>query len=364
VTAGRAGGLWLALAGCAGGGEEGSAPTADGPVVGVQTLSHAGLTLEVWYPADPVHAGEPTEEVAFEEALSEEVLAALGSPELPRVDSGAVRGAAVHPDGPFPAVVFSHGFGGTREQSVSLTTHLAAQGFVVVATDHRGRSLPDFVPCVFSPALDGCELAIDDPAPPELSSLADWLDAPTDGFDGMVQAGAYGLFGHSAGGGSTVTAGNDDPRFVALAPMAGGDAVTRSDVAVQRWAGSCDGLVGADALLEAHDASAAGRHAELVGAGHLAFSDLCALDLGGIVEELAGRDDVNQVILDLAADLAVDGCPEAAPLVDSPDCADGFLDLDTSEGLLEEGLASFFRAELLGDGDGAYPDDPAVRVID
>ena len=43
--------------------------------------------------------------------------------------------------GPFPVVLFSHGYAGFPEQSVSLTTHLARWGFVVVAPDHVERSL-------------------------------------------------------------------------------------------------------------------------------------------------------------------------------------------------------------------------------
>ncbi len=43
--------------------------------------------------------------------------------------------------GGFPVVLFSHGFAGYPEQSVSLTTHLASWGFVVAAPDHVERSL-------------------------------------------------------------------------------------------------------------------------------------------------------------------------------------------------------------------------------
>jgi predicted dienelactone hydrolase len=39
--------------------------------------------------------------------------------------------------GPFPVVVFSHGFGGCGTQSVSFTEELARRGYVVAAPDHK-----------------------------------------------------------------------------------------------------------------------------------------------------------------------------------------------------------------------------------
>jgi len=347
---------------CAGG----DGPPSEEPpvmVVGVRTVSVEGLDVEVWYPA-AAQPRSPTEAVAFDAVLSASILDRLGNPELPGIPTQAVRDAEPR-DGPFPAILFSHGFGGTRQQSVTLTAHLAAQGFVVAATDHRGRTLMDFVPCVFTdPPEDGCDLSFDDPGPDDLAVLADWLD---DGADGLPvdPTPGYGLFGHSAGGGSTVTIGNNDLRFTALAPMAGGGAITRSDVAVQRWAGTCDGIVPATGSLEAHEASATGSYLELLGAGHLAFSDLCALDLGGIVAQLSARDDVNPLLLAQAEQLAVDGCAGAPVVPDLEGCeANAFLDLDRSEALLMEELGAFFIEALGGGGPGpstADRDDLRVR---
>lgn len=320
---------------------------AGGPV-GVRTEQVGGLTVEVWYPAHPRTEG-PEDAIDFRDALSAAVLERLGDPEVPEVPGGAVRDAEPHPDGPFPAIVFSHGFGGTRQQSVTLTSHLASRGHVVVATDHAGRSLGDLVPCLFSPALDGCALAFDDPAPPHVRALADWLESPPDWLP--VDAGGIGLFGHSAGGNTTVSVGDVDARFTALAPMAGGGPVARA-VPVQRWAGTCDGIVPAAGSLAAHEASTGGSYVELVGAGHLAFSDLCALDLGGLVESLAARDDVSPLLLGQIGQLAVDGCPGAEPVPELVDCGPGFLPIEDSDPLLKAELAAFFSLHLRGEGEG------------
>lgn len=353
--------LMVGLAACSGDPEMKS-PEEDVDVVGVQTIQVGDRDVEVWYPARAA-PDAPTDEVAFDAVLSSSILERLGAPDLPRIPTVAVRDASPR-EGPFPAILFSHGFGGTRQQSVTLAAHLASQGFVVAATDHRGRALMDFVPCVFvDPPEDGCALSFDDPGPADLAVLADWLDEGADGWPVDPSPG-YGLFGHSAGGGSTVTVGNDDPRFSALAPMAGGGIVTRADVAVQRWAGSCDGIVPASGSLEAHEASASGAYLELLGAGHLAFSDLCALDLGGIVEQLAARDDTSAVLLAQAGQLAVDGCPGAPVVADLEGCdADAFLDLDRSESLLKDELAAFFLDALMGEGSGPSQEDrDALRV--
>ena len=54
----------------------------------------------------------------------------------------ALRDAAPDPaGGPYPLVIFSHGLGGLRLQSLFYTEHLASYGFVVIAVDHPGSTL-------------------------------------------------------------------------------------------------------------------------------------------------------------------------------------------------------------------------------
>jgi predicted dienelactone hydrolase len=325
-------------------------------VVGVRTTSVDDLTVEVWYPAHPDHAGEAGESVSFAATLSDDVLERLGPITLPLLPTPAVRDAAPHPDGPFPVVIFSHGFGGSRYQSVSLMTALAEAGFVVVATDHAGRSVAELVPCLFSPPMEGCDLSVDDPAPPELTALADWLEAPPSWLP--ADPGAMGLLGHSAGGNSVITVADADARFMAVAPMAGGGLLSR-EVPTQRWAGTCDGIVPEATTREAYEQSVGGSYVTLADAGPLAFSDLCALELGGLVDELSERDDVSTIFLDQARQLAVDGCPGEAPVAG---LCDTFLPLEVSEPLLSRGLVSFYSAALRGEGDGSPPDDPALSV--
>jgi predicted dienelactone hydrolase len=46
---------------------------------------------------------------------------------------------------PYPPLIFSHGSGGIRWQSLFLTEHLASQGFVVAAVDHSGNTTFDAI---------------------------------------------------------------------------------------------------------------------------------------------------------------------------------------------------------------------------
>ncbi|MCC6803728.1 MAG: hypothetical protein IT319_12665, partial [Anaerolineae bacterium] len=80
------------------------------------------LTATLWYPAlNPDDA----------EAVT---IYRLG---LIAVTGSALRDAEVDPSGgPYPLVIFSHGNGGMRFQSLFFTERLASYGFIVMAVDH------------------------------------------------------------------------------------------------------------------------------------------------------------------------------------------------------------------------------------
>ncbi|MFN7147233.1 MAG: hypothetical protein ACK4YP_25925, partial [Myxococcota bacterium] len=156
-------------------------PAARGVPVGVTTVVTADVTLEVWYPASDTTQG-PTESPDFDPFLPTVFTDVVGDVGFPTFDSGAVRDAAVRvPEAPYPVVVFSHGFGGMRLQSLDYTVHLASRGYVVVAADHPGRMMGDVLPCLFSPPLDGCDLSGfggDDPAEDDVAAILAWIDDP------------------------------------------------------------------------------------------------------------------------------------------------------------------------------------------
>ena len=365
--------LLVLLAACAGGGPDDKAdadtaapaveplalpddPGADGAPVGVASVDVGGRPVAIWYPAAESARGQPTETVDVKGLLSAEVQSALADVPVPSLPTRAVRDAPVRNTGePLPVLLFSHGFGGMRYQSVDLTVHLASRGYVVVAPDHAGRSLGDLLPCIFSPPLPGCALGGADPGPDDMRALLDWLEQDGGPVAGRVDLDRLGLFGHSAGGGTTSTLGEADPRFGALLVMAAPPAVQR-DVPVLLMDGTCDTIIPEEDVLPSFGGLQDGVRVALVGAGHLAFSDLCALDMGTIADEhLAPRDDVNGAILGSLVQLATDGCPGGAP-PDRPECADGFLPLEVSAPVVRAAATAFFDAALAGSGPGVLDD--------
>lgn len=331
-------------------------PAEDGVPVGVTTVVDGEQTYEIWYPASDSTTGA-TESPDFDQFLPEVFLEHVGAVSFPTFDSGAVRDAPLRvPDEPYPVVLFSHGFGGMRLQSIDYTRHLASRGYVVVAADHPGRMMGDVLPCLFSPALDGCDLGGmtgDDPAEEDLADALAWVDAAAeDGFfAGALDTERLGLSGHSAGAGSTITVGESEERFDALLPMAGFAAPSR-DVPTLMMGGTCDTFATDTNAVKASASLQTGGLLRIFGAGHLAFSDLCELDLAGNADEwLAGRDDLNDTIYALLLQLATDGCPDAA--VPSPKVCDAeeFLDLDTSARIVRDFSTRFFD-ERLRDGAG------------
>jgi dienelactone hydrolase len=334
-------------------------PAETGVPVGVTTIETDGVTAEVWYPASESTTGA-TEEPDFDQFLPDTFTAHVGDVSFPTFDSGAVRDAPLRvPEAPYPVVVFSHGFGGMRLQSIDYAVHLASRGYVVVAADHPGRMMGDVLPCLFSPPLDGCDLSGfggEDPAVEDVDALLAWIDAPGAPFDGALDTAHIGLSGHSAGAGTTVTAGDAEARFSALLPMAGYGAPSR-DVPTLLMGGTCDSFALDAESQAARDELADGALVRILDAGHLAFSDLCALDLAGSADEwLAGRDDLNPTFYDLLLQLATDGCPDAAkPQSDICDASD-FLPLETSAPIIRHYATVFFDQELKGEGGGVTGD--------
>ena len=174
--------------------------------VGVRTVDYGGIMAEVWYPAAESARGQTPERVELSEIGPQAVFDVLGNVELPGIDTRAIRDAPLRNTGEaLPVVFFSHGFGGFAAQSVDLTSHLAGRGYVVLSTEHAGRSISDLLPCMFSPPLEGCTLSGEDPGPADITALLDALTADPGFLEGQVDLDRLAVIGHSAGGGTTST---------------------------------------------------------------------------------------------------------------------------------------------------------------
>ena len=199
-------------------------PFARGPhPVGVRTFpvttTHRPLTVEVWYPATADTAGadvDPAQQDRYRVV-----------PFTPRTPQAAVRDAAAASLTNVPLVIFSHGLGGFRQQSTFLTTHLASHGYLVVAPDHPGSTLHDFIGRRRY-GLGAVRHAIAAAADARLADVPGLIDVFTsreEGFARLVDANRVGAVGHSFGGWTSIGASSVvSPlrAIVALAPVARG----------------------------------------------------------------------------------------------------------------------------------------------
>jgi len=325
-----------------------------GVPVGHQTIERDDVTLEVWYPTTDANADAGLQRMNFEAFIPESFQTLITDFELPDIYGYAIADAAVRDtDERLPVVLFSHGFGGMRIQSFSIAEHLASRGYIVVAPDHPGRMLTDVLPCLFAPPLEGCNLSGfgSDPGPAGLSAALAWVDeaAESGPFSEIIDSERIATMGHSAGANSVTAFTNDETRVLATIPMAGG-AVPGRDVPTLRMDGSCDGFVAA-ASPTTVDGYPLASFVMLEGAGHLAFSDLCSLDIDGFSTRfLDDRNDLNTALYPQLRGLGTDGCSNAQPRVADAACTDSFMGLEQSDTILKY-YATVFLDDVLKDVD-------------
>lgn len=106
--------------------------------------------MDIWYPA--IDGGEElTRYIELLPSVEGMYVAldnpAVASPKIPTKNQ-TISGGVYDHEGGFPLLIFSHGYGGIRQQSATLMEHLASWGFVVVSPDHSGNSMND-------PFIDG-----------------------------------------------------------------------------------------------------------------------------------------------------------------------------------------------------------------
>ncbi len=335
-------------------------PGQPGTPVGVRTVAFEGQTFEVWYPASDSVAGSAGQLIDLAEFVPAAFTERVGPVELSPLPSVAIRDAPPRllPD-PVPALLFSHGFGGFRTQSVTLCTHLASRGYVVVAVDHPGRMLADVLPCLFDPPLSGCDLSGfvpgDDPAVEDMLAARRWVEqrpADTAAFVAdLIDPERIGILGHSMGGGTAMEMGGLDSKIDAVLSMAA-PAPTDADVPTALFGGRCDPFATPAELQGVLDDLSDGVWVDIADAGHMPFSDMCQADLGGLADDLlTGRPDVNTDFLGDMLALATSGCPGYTPPAD-PVCGATFLPIARSNRVISTYSTAFFDAALSGSGPG------------
>lgn len=178
------------------------------------------LTLDVWYPVDPIDDAGPF-------SVYDLLFAGIES-EVARADV-PVSGA-----GPFPLVVFSHGSNGIRFQSFFLMETLASHGFIVVAPDHAGNTAAD---PIFG-TTDPFEVIVVN-RPLDVSFVIDVMlernEDPLDPFRNRIIPHQIGVTGHSFGAFTALAMASGfatvppDPRVRVIAPISPAAALLDDD---------------------------------------------------------------------------------------------------------------------------------------
>ena len=251
-------------------------PSARGPwPVGVRTVDlydaerDRTFSVDVWYPASlDSPSGIP----------NEYVMPVFETIKLPSV---ALRNAA-SAEGQWPLILFSHGFGGIRFQSFFMTEQLASHGFVVVSPDHPGNTFSEFGRLGDDEAA--LQSSIDRPL--DVLFALDWAlrsgNAPV-----ALDAARVGVTGHSFGGWTALEVARREPRVDVVFPLAPGfketatpDFVAELARPILLFGGSKDETTPfkTDQLAAYEFAQPPKYLVEILGAGHLDFSNLCEVD--------------------------------------------------------------------------------------
>lgn len=276
------------------------------------------VPVEVWYPA--IDDGTPLRSYAVADLVPLERLEQDGiDPDsLPILLSNSHDEAAADRDhGPYPLVVFSHGNGGMRLQSMFLTEYLASHGYVVASPDHVGNTLADMLMPDASGAF-GTTAESFAYRPGDVTRIVEALHGQDDWIP--VSDGPWGTVGHSLGAWTAlrVAAEQDGvgvavaqaPPDIDLALVGTGTDPDELEVPVLLQAGTADRILNYEenAWPSFEALSPPTLLATYFDAGHFTFSDLCILELGPVQE----------MIYDSVGNVMEDGCGMDNP---SPDVA-------------------------------------------
>ena len=234
---------------------------------------------EVWYPAQRgSEAGEATVVYDIRDVLPDVEAAKIPDANNPWHNCDCYRDLPLDTEhGPYPVMLFVHGTGGYRGQSLKQMTHWASHGYVVVAMDHPGLNLGDLLALQTATNLTG-----------DLNVLLAALDTLEDDWaflKGHIDVTQLAMSGHSAGGTAIASEGH---RAKVLIPMGAdgteaGDALAFSAV----LAAEDDQIVAYSSTKGDYQSTPAPKlFAGFAQAGHLLFSDICELgrDQGGLVQ--------------------------------------------------------------------------------
>ena len=271
------------------------------------------LVTEIWYPTtveldeENSRTYDPkTEACAFSDVLKD----MIGDVELGNFSTDTMPDVPVWPGTKFPLVLFSHGSGGIRFQSVFQTPQIASHGYIVVAPDHIGNTLWELIRDDWSVGATGAAVAV---RPDDLRFLIDQMQRENSDPDsflfGSVDLENIAAMGHSFGAVTSEIVGCVDDRVdivISQAPVGGmcvieGCTLPEYPKPMMIMGGTLDHtLQYQENMLEPYqDLGKPKAMVTILDGGHFTFSDICLLNLNELADQLDWSD---------ARDALNDGC--------------------------------------------------------
>ncbi|GAB4489507.1 MAG: carboxylic ester hydrolase [Anaerolineales bacterium] len=200
------------------------------------------LVMQVWYPAEPpAPEAKPTAWMPEANIVAPEIAEYIGLPRfflnhLAYAKSSAYENLApAQEGGPYPVLVFVHGWNGFRQQTTFIMQELASHGYIVASLDlpygarmvvfpdgSVARNNPQALPPSSNLPQDEYE-AVARKLVEQWSADIDYtLNAlekmsvnPAEPLNGLLNLDKIGIFGHSTGGGATIQFCGTDSRCTA-----------------------------------------------------------------------------------------------------------------------------------------------------
>ncbi len=262
-----------------------------------------GTPVALFYPAEEEAATVDRAVYDMRDFLPEGDRDLISDEDAPIFEMNAAMDADISGDGSFPVVLFSHGLAGYRYQSSTLLVHLASWGFVVASAEHKERNLAHVLEN-FAP--DG------DEAGEAMRAIVEFLEDDDGDISQIADTTQIAATGHSMGGnGANSMIGEPGVKaaiFYASNPNVD-DGVADGE-GLFWMGGTTDRLINASQVRIAYDRGPSPkRFLGIEDAGHLAFSDICAVGAedGGVLQI---AEDSGMEIPALIRTLGEDGCRE------------------------------------------------------
>ena len=312
-------------------------PAAEGPwAVGARTIKIGYLDAAVWYPAK-LGSERGVKKLVYDlrdylPSSQRTSVGATGTIFQPCDCYDALPIDETH--GPYPVIVFAHGFSGFKGQSLEFMLHWASRGFVVLAADAPSIGLKTFLnlfsanpdpgvsgsktPAAGAPtpgAPANCDPRVAGDQTRDLVYMLDSLKMPASDLAflaGHVDLARVGAAGHSAGAIAVSTMGAY-PGVQVVVPMAGGGTCGGTSLKSTLIIGGIkDGIVVFSTQQNGFTSSPAPKR--LVGlsnAGHMAETSFCPIgaSAGGIINAAKQAGVMfNPIFESFITPLSSDGC--------------------------------------------------------